>query len=596
MSRNSPLAETGAMPKCGEGGHHLRFIGAVVRAAALSVGLVPVVLVTPVVAGAASAVKSFTPSSSSITSAGRKVTLTAKVSLAKTCVFSLTPLIDGFPTTVQCSSSSLTKTIKVPANSVFYALNLGVKGLGDRASTTTRISQAAKALSGVASVVGQEDSYCAVLTSGAVDCWGFNSFGQLGNGTTTNSDRPTAVKSVDGSSFLTGVSNVASGSFGYGDSYCAVLTSGRVDCWGYNEDGQLGNGTTRQTDRPTVVKGVGGRGILTGVARVSGETYGFCAALTSGGVVCWGLNSDGELGNGTDENSSVPTAVVGVGGTGTLSGVASLVSEATTMCAILTSHGTDCWGYGPNGQLGNGTEEDSSFPTAVKGVGGTGTLNGVSSLTGNDNGTNICARLSSGRVDCWGDNSYGEIGNKTIGIFTDSSVPKAVVGVDGTGTLSGVASVVGVPGLSNCAILTSGGVDCWGSYGDGVLGNRSTNPTSDVPTRVVGVGGRGTLSKVTRLAGSICARLASGRVDCWGPASSSGYSSEPQAVVGVGGNGTLSGVRSLASDQNGSICAVQVSGSVDCWGSNDFGELGNGTTTKSSVPEVVVAAGQSTRT
>src|SRR6185437_10331651 len=117
------------------------------------------------------------------------------------------------------------------------------------------------ALTGVKTVVGQGQSYCALLTSGRVDCWGFNDLGQLGDGKSKNSSRPVPVTGVGGKGVLTGVASVVADSLGYGSQYCAVLRSGGVDCWGFNQDGQLGNGSTKNSNKPVAVKGVGGSGL-----------------------------------------------------------------------------------------------------------------------------------------------------------------------------------------------------------------------------------------------------------------------------------------------------------------------------------------------
>jgi hypothetical protein len=210
------------------------------------------------------------------------------------------------------------------------------------------------------------------------------------------------------------------------------------------------------------------------VKQVRALIYGFCAALSTAQAVCWGLNENGQLGDNSLSGpdicgaidtpcSTTPVVVVSISGTGALGKVASLSSEGETMCALLTTSGLDCWGYGPNGQLGNGELSGSPLPVVVKGVGGSGSLTGVTSLSSKDSGTNTCARLASGKVACWGDDTFGELGNGTTGIFHDSPFPVTVKGVGGRGALSAVASVTGVPGLTNCAILTSGGADCWGS-------------------------------------------------------------------------------------------------------------------------------------
>ena len=137
---------------------------------------------------------------------------------------------------------------------------------------------------------------------------------------------------------------------------------------------------------PVQVVDVGGTGILSGVESLSSDGRGYCALLTTDEVDCWGAGPDGELGDGTfytssPEGSAIPVQVVGVGGTGTLSGVESLANDAQGYCAILTSGDVDCWGYGQYGELGNGTfytsgDEGSATPVQVVDVGGTGTLSG----------------------------------------------------------------------------------------------------------------------------------------------------------------------------------------------------------------------------
>ena len=415
-------------------------------------------------------------------------------------------------------------------------------------------------LSGVSSLTSTENSYCALLTSGGVDCWGNGFNGQLGNGTFYpnsphfGSATPVQVVGVGGTGTLSGVSSLASGSdvAEPQSGYCALLTSGGVDCWGYGYFGQLGNGIFYHgpnlgSASPVQVVGVGGTGALSGVSSLTGDSVGYCALLTAGGVDCWGQGGSGQLGSGTFyiTGSATPVQVVGVGGTGTLSGVSSLASDNAGYCALLTSGGVDCWGDGENGQLGNGTfytsgNDGSATPVQVVGVGGTGTLSGVSSLTSTE--YSYCALLTSGGVDRWGQGGSGQLGDGTF--YTSgndgSATPVQVVGVGGTGTLSGVSSLTSTE-YSYCALLTAGGVDCWGNGIDGQLGNGTINTSG---------------------------------------------SATPVQVVGVGGTGTLSGISSLTGGLDG-YCALLTSGGVDCWGYNVSGELGNGTTISSDVPVVV---------
>ena len=568
----------------------------------------------PAHATATPVIKSFKVTPLTISAQGGKVSATAKVHSAQTCAFSIKPKVTGFPVTRRCSSGSASATLKFPANDSAstkkFTMKVSVRGGGHTVSASKTLTQPPLTLSGVKSVTGQGQSYCALLTNGHVDCWGSNGFGQLGNGNgkVKSSSRPVAVTGIGGKGVLTGVASVVSDAFGYGYEYCAVLKSGGVDCWGYNLDGQLGDGTTKNSDTPVAVKGVGGSGLLTGVVQVQPEIYGFCAALSSGGAACWGLNEDGQLGDnsltgpdlcGAIESlcSTTPVVVVSTTGSGSLGGVASLTGEGATMCALLSTGGVDCWGYGPNGQIGNGQTSGSLYPAAVEGIGGTGSLTGVTSLTGQDNGSSICARLASGKADCWGEDTYGELGNGTTGIFNDSPLPVAVDGVGGHGTLGAVASVTGIPGLTNCAVLTSGGADCWGYDGDSALGDPSEEGlSSDVPVKVAGPGGKGTLAGIASLVsgddpengGNVCALLKSGGVDCWG-FTSAGYSPAPKAVPGFGSKKPLVKVRSLVSDQYGSNCALLTSGGVDCWGQDVSGELGNGTHSGSVTPWPVLA-------
>jgi alpha-tubulin suppressor-like RCC1 family protein len=225
-------------------------------------------------------------------------------------------------------------------------------------------------------LVGSLANYCALLTAGGVDCWGLGSVGSLGDGSPSDSDIPVAVEGVGGIGTLTGVSGITSDGQ---DDYCALLSSSGVDCWGANQFGELGNGTFSRSLTPVAVVAVGGTGTLTGVTNITidgGPTY--CALLTSSGADCWGYGFLGNLGNGTfyssPDGSAVPVAVEGVGGTGTLSGVSNLVGGYLNNCAVLTSGGVDCWGSSQDGELGDGTFSKSATPVAVEGVGGIGTL------------------------------------------------------------------------------------------------------------------------------------------------------------------------------------------------------------------------------
>ncbi len=470
---------------------------------------------------------------------------------------------------------------------------LGVSGAWSAAPAAARTPKPV-----VASLASFGYGSCALLTSGRVDCWGAGFFGQLGNGTFyrtghTANPTPVQVKGVGGTGTLSGVSSLTGD---WTDSTCAVLDSSGVDCWGFGDEGQLGNGTFNVSAIPVRVEGVGGTGTLTGVARLVTDRGGtYCALLDSSGVDCWGSGGSGALGNGTFSSSATPIPVEGVGGTGTLTGVASLASDGgSSYCALLESGAVDCWGWGDDGELGNGTfstaanNHGSATPVQVEGVGGTGTLTGVRSLA--SDGSGFCAILASGGADCWGFGIGGELGNGTFYPRTGndgSATPVQVEGVGGTGTLTGVRSLLsGTTGY--CAILGSSGVDCWGDNFDGGLGN-GTFSSSATPVQVEGVNGTGKLAGVRSLASvpdGVCAVLGSGGVDCWGlghdgqlgngrfPNGNDNYGSDTPVQVK---RGHLTGVASVTGEEL-TYCAVLDSGGVKCWGWGKEGELGHGFT------------------
>jgi alpha-tubulin suppressor-like RCC1 family protein len=322
------------------------------------------------------------------------------------------------------------------------------------------------------------------LTSGGVDCWGFNgSYGNLGDGATTDSAVPEEVVGVGGSGALSGVTALA----GDGEGYCALLTSGGVDCWGYGEYGEIGDGSFTDSDVPEMVEGVGGTGTLAGVESIVGFGNGYCALLNSGQVACWGEGTFGSLGDGSFSDSAMPMLVEGADGTGTLAGVVYLTSGyGESECALLTSGGLLCWGRGDYGQLGDGTfytsgNLGSAVPVAVEAVGGTGTLGRVVSLTQG------CALLTSGAADCWGRGANGQLGN---GAFDDSAAPVIVKGLGGSGTLTDITSIISAATGYCATFASSGTVNCWGGGGTGELGDgifyTTGNGGSPVPVATEG--------------------------------------------------------------------------------------------------------------
>src|SRR5437588_790362 len=244
------------------------------------------------------------------------------------------------------------------------------------------------------------------------------------------------------------ISTVSAGAY----HNCGLTSGGGVLCWGYNTWGTLGDGTHIDSPTPAGVSGLG-----TGVVAVSGGLEQTCALTSSGGVKCWGGNGHGQVGPNQGSNSTTPVDVSGLGGE-----VVAIGAGRDHTCAVTSSGGVKCWGRNDTGQLGDGTTALRYTPVAVSGLDA-----GVVSVSGG--GAHSCALTSSGAVLCWGWNAYGQLGDGTT---TGSLTP---VGVSGLGT--GVVAI-GAGYAHTCAAFSGGGVRCWGYNISGQLGNGTTTDSS----------------------------------------------------------------------------------------------------------------------
>ena len=437
---------------------------------------------------------------------------------------------------------------------------------------------------------------CAVTMSGAAYCWGDNPFGQLGNATNTSSSIPVAVS---------GGLTFQSVSAGQGHS-CGVTTSRAAYCWGADGDGALGNGTATNSSSPVAVSGG-----LTFQSVSAGAGY-TCGVTTTGAAYCWGVNAAGALGNGTTTRSLTPVAVSG--------GLTFRSVSAGNLhtCGVTAGGAAYCWGAGDNGRLGNGATGNSPIPVPVSG--------GLAFESVSVGVFHSCGATSSGAAYCWGANPGGELGNGTT---TSSTAPVPVSG----GVILGSVSA---GGSHTCAVTTSGAAYCWGQNFRGQAGDGSPLPTipgpvsggltfgsvssggfftcglttaaycwgnnsigqlgngsfanSNVP---VAVSGGLTFASVSSGFAHTCAVTATQTAYCWGRnvegelGSGSGASSSDVPVQVSGGLFFAS----LSAASNHS-CGVTNGEAVYCWGDNSVGQLGDGTTTNSSAP-VVVSGGLS---
>lgn len=310
---------------------------------------------------------------------------------------------------------------------------------------------------------------------------------------------------------------------------CVRRATGRVICWGQNTNGQLGDGTTTSRHEPAEVSG------LTDATQLAAGTNHICAVRASGGVACWGSNSSGQIGIGTvTPPMPSPRAVVGIGD-------AVQVSAGSDHTCALSSTGTvSCWGDNRTGELGDGTTGGrSSLPVAVVGLSDAVQVQAFGGAT--------CALRATGAVVCWGQGALG------TGVSDASAVPVEVAGVSEIAELSWWLSEA-------CARTRDGGVVCW---------------SRPAPEEIVGA------DDVVQLAGVFatgCVRQSSGRVQCIG-ANTWGQLGDGTRTERSGWT-TVVDLDDAVDLQGGSefFCARRATGAVVCWGRNDAGQLGEPTT------------------
>ncbi len=357
---------------------------------------------------------------------------------------------------------------------------------------------------------------CIVTTDGGVKCWGNNRYGQLGDGTTTNRNTPVDVLVSPGGAPISGVVQVSTGA----NHTCVVTTGGGVQCWGYNYYGQLGDGTPFADTFPfscqvfcTRITPVDVIGLTSGVVQVSTGEEHTCAVLESGGVKCWGYNIRGQLGDGgipfnfyTPNKINTPVDVLVSLGGAPISGVVQVSASDSYTCAVLENGGAKCWGSnGGYGRLGDG----SIYQTRTTPVDVFGLTSGVAQVSAGQQ--HACAMLESGGVKCWGRGLDGELGNGTYSQAIPT--PVNVLVSPGGAPISGVAQI-SAGNSHTCAVLESGGLKCWGFNAYGQLGDGDPMRGRTTPVDVFGL-----TSGVAQVSGGIfftCAMTTDGGVKCWG--------------------------------------------------------------------------------
>jgi alpha-tubulin suppressor-like RCC1 family protein len=446
-------------------------------------------------------------------------------------------------------SLAVTSTGKVLA----WGLNSsGQLGNGTTTNSSTPVSVSLPSGTTVTAIAAGFSHSLALTSAGQVLAWGDNTYGQLGNGTTASSSTPVQVSLPSG----TNATAIASGLY----QSMALTSTGKVLTWGYNLNGQLGNGTILNSSTPVPVSLPPG----TTVTGIAGGYLHSLALTSSGQVLAWGDNSTGQLGNGTNTNSTIPVQVSLPSGT-----IATAVSSGRYFSLALTSAGQVlAWGQGNHGQLGNGSFVPSTTPVVVSTPSGTF----ISAIA--CGGFHSLALTSTRQVLAWGLNGSGQLGNGTI---SDSATPIAVNLPYGYTAIAGGSDHSLAIQLPRLPSGSRGSVFGWGNNLEGELGNGSFTNSSTAVAASLPAG-----TTVTAIAGGYRHSLAltsSGQVLTWG------YNTGSTTPVAVSlPSGTT--VTAIAGGFDFSL-AVTSTGQVLAWGLNDRGQLGNGTTTNSTTPVAV---------
>jgi alpha-tubulin suppressor-like RCC1 family protein len=288
---------------------------------------------------------------------------------------------------------------------------------------------------------------CAVRSDGSVWCWGAGSFGRLGNGAEESSSVPVRVSGIDDAV------EVSLGQY----HACARRIEGTIACWGSAWYGQLGDGRIGfeiEAHTPVDVMGV------SDAVEIEAELDHTCVRRASGLVSCWGYNTDGDLGNGTNDHSAVPVDVDDI----------ATADQASGHCLRIGGE-VACWGRNDAGQIGDGSEVPSDVPVRLRAFGDA--IDVVSS------GNLACARRSGGETLCWGDNFHGQMGNGESGADAPSLSPGPVMGLS-----DAVYVAVGMSHV--CAVRATGALVCWGNNFSRQVTD-SEIETITTPTEVEGI-------------------------------------------------------------------------------------------------------------
>ena len=478
--------------------------------------------------------------------------------------------------------------------------------LGNNTTTNSRspiaVQVAGTPLAGktIVQIAAGADHSLALDSDGALYAWGSNAYGQLGNGTTTNSSVPVAVKIAGTPLAGKTIVQIAAGA-----NHNMVLTSdGAVYTWGWNYHGQLGNNTKTNSNTIVAVQTIGTPIAGKKIVKIAAG-QGHSLALTDDGMVyTWGRNDTGQLGNNATTDVMLPVTVTVTGTPMSNKTIVEIASGARHSLAIDSSGKVYAWGHNGSGQLGNNLTVNALTPVAVQApadkniiqVSGSGWLGASSS-----------ALASDGTVYSWGRGFDGQLGD---GTNNDSSVP-VITTINLVDTPSTPTHVMAKPGDTTAIIswqapIVSGGQNITGY----VLQYQAVGASSWTTINVAAAATSHTITGLTndqtyriRLAAKITAGTGDfSNVVLVTPHAKPTITNVSPAICPIAGgqNVTLTGANFVLKNKkimqtvngNGYSLALSADGTVYTWGRNEYGQLGNGVTaTNSPVPVAVKTAG-----
>ena len=364
-----------------------------------------------------------------------------------------------------------------------------------------------------------------------------------------------------------------------------------TDDWTAHVDVRSDLSDDEDVEQQSMVSGVGSLGGMLSVSLTNASALAYannkvatgnaqsCGILANGSLMCWGYDGSGALGNGgVNANRHTPTWVdLGTG----------LTADSVAFgnhygCAVLSDGSLKCWGRNTVGQVGDGTVADKSSPVSIGlGTGRTAEAVAVHSA-------HTCALLDNGSVRCWGDDSYGDLGNGNA--VSDSLTPSAHVdfGADGT------AVALDVGNDHSCAVLDNGSIMCWGRDHTGQLGNGAATTANQHDPVFVDLGTDEAAISVSTGNIHTCAILDDGSLKCWGDdnygqlgnGATTGNQPSPVSVdLGTGRTAVA------VATGNRNTCAILDDGSLKCWGGDSQGQVGNGATSGNQPSPVSVDLG-----